>query len=73
MTRSRLRVVAADNARREAAIREKFPDKLVFKAKDLDDALQLARMLAPLHKSVLMLGAGDIYSLKAKAKNGYKK
>ena len=57
----------------EAAIREKYPNKLVFKAKDLDDALQLARMLAPLHKSVLMLGAGDIYSLKAKAKNGYKK
>ncbi len=57
----------------EAAIKEKFPNKLVFDAKDLDDALKLARMLAPLHKTVLMLGAGDIYSLKSRAKDGYRK
>lgn len=57
----------------EARIRERYPTKLVFKAKDLRDVLQLANMLAPLHGSVLMLGAGDIYSLRDSAKNGYKK
>lgn len=58
---------AADLA---GAIRDMFPQCRVHLAVSHDDAWNLVKKLAPSYDRVLFLGAGDIYDLKERVKDG---